>query len=408
MKKLSYLLTALFAVLTIFSCTSEVEDIQEQGKLLVQIDIVVDGIMTKASTEAGYTTGAGTYHRNENCTVGAHANEGYELVSFVCNEKPELVGASTYTTPVDKNLRFVANFQKKKSNPIPDFIAVGKQGYIYTMKNQTLTSQQVGNQDWNWIISSGDNYIVFGNGGSITKSSDGGTSWDTPTSISEYDIARAVKVGNLLVAATVKPEGQQNTFMMYSESSSWIKSENYGWRMTLLAYGNGKYVTIGEKSYVEESNDGKTWSTNYKGFDANSYPMYDLCFGDGKFITVGTKNRIYYSTNATNWTKVNESSFTSDILNSVTYGHGKYVTVGYDYIYYSADAINWTKATYDEPLSSYQKVKATSNGFIALTANNCMSFSPDGINWQTPQVIKDSSDQVIPMNAINEICITQQ
>src|SRR5438046_10329170 len=51
-----------------------------------------------------------------------------------------------------------------------------------------------------------------------------------------------------------------------------------------------------------------------------------IAYGNGRFVTVGNVGTVFTSDDGTNWTSVN-SGF-QNILNGVTYGHGTFVAVG--------------------------------------------------------------------------------
>ena len=74
----------------------------------------------------------------------------------------------------------------------------------------------------------------------------------------------------------------------------WIlaSSNPFGNRsVTGIAYGNGKYVAVGE-GMIATSSDGKTWTENTSGYnlwtaDADHVLLRDVVFGNNKFMAVG-------------------------------------------------------------------------------------------------------------------------
>ena len=107
-------------LLCIISCSKEevTERVIEvpEGKVLVETEIVVDGVVqskTRASSEAGYTTGDGLYDKTDRVTVAAVANDGYELTSFYDKKDPTTNLGSSYTFDVLEPRTFKAAFARK-------------------------------------------------------------------------------------------------------------------------------------------------------------------------------------------------------------------------------------------------------------------------------------------------------
>lgn len=121
-RKIYYNLLLLATMFGITSCSQDAEREEFlEGEILISTEIYVDGqLQTRASTEAGYTTGAGSYHSGEGCTVAAYANQGYELESFNSTSEETYKGSSSYTFRVTNPIRFVAKF-KKNDMKVGDF-----------------------------------------------------------------------------------------------------------------------------------------------------------------------------------------------------------------------------------------------------------------------------------------------
>ena len=120
MKTLKKLLWLVAVLLCIVSCSKEevTEKVIEvpEGKVLVETEIVVDGVIqskTRASSEAGYTTGDGLYDKTDRVTVAAVANDGYELTSFYDKKDPSANLGSSYTFDVLEPRTFKAEFARK-------------------------------------------------------------------------------------------------------------------------------------------------------------------------------------------------------------------------------------------------------------------------------------------------------
>lgn len=121
MKTLKKLLLMSVALILVTSCSKEdaVEREAEipEGKIPVKTEVIVDGVLqtnTRASTEAGSTTGDGLYDVGDPVTVTAVANDGYELVKFYDKSGDEkFQDQSSYTFPAKIPQTFKAEFARK-------------------------------------------------------------------------------------------------------------------------------------------------------------------------------------------------------------------------------------------------------------------------------------------------------
>ena len=115
---LKNILWLLAAMICITSCDQEeVTDVNTiittDGKIPVRTEIIVDGVITRASSEAGYTTGDGLYDIGDDVTVTATANEGYELISFYDKKDPTKNLGSSHTLKAKVPTTFKAEFGRK-------------------------------------------------------------------------------------------------------------------------------------------------------------------------------------------------------------------------------------------------------------------------------------------------------
>lgn len=120
MKTLKSLLWLSAFLLCIASCSKEeaTEKIVEvpEGKIPVLTEITVDGVIqtnTRASSEAGYTTGDGLYDSGDPVTVSAVANDGYELAAFYDKTDPSTNLGASFDFKAKEPRTFKAEFARK-------------------------------------------------------------------------------------------------------------------------------------------------------------------------------------------------------------------------------------------------------------------------------------------------------
>lgn len=153
---------------------------------------------------------------------------------------------------------------------------------------------------------------VYGNSTFIRKSD--GSLWGTG-----YNGYGQLGDGRLLDMVTVSEDG----------GNTWtdITTNQYTW--TSIAFGNGRFVAVGNDGYVMYSTDGYNWNM---GDRQRGHDLESVTYGDGKFVAVADYppfgEQVVYSTTGHTWTKV-ETNINA-YLSSVTYGNGKFVAVAYD------------------------------------------------------------------------------
>lgn len=192
-----------------------------------------------------------------------------------------------------------------------------------------------------------------------------------------------------------------------------------------IAYGNGKYVAVGEKGYTTTSTDGVNWTTPKT--DGGWKSLSGIAFGKGKFITGSSTvaGTIMSSTDGNTWTTVanisnsslNDFRYVNDLffvdsangysyvsadgitweqINSprliagIAYNNGLYVAVCYGgIIATSNDGKVWTLYTLDN--TAWQDVAYGNGKFVAIGAKGLLTTSVDGQSWATPvQVVSIS------------------
>jgi hypothetical protein len=140
--------------------------------------------------------------------------------------------------------------------------------------------------------------------------------------------------------------------------------------------------------------------------DFNDPVTYNVTSGDGETtldwtVTITKEGGDTNPTDPTNWTVLENTVFgTRGRINSIAYGDGKFVAVGYKAeelstffsMAYSTDGINWTAVENTGLTTQYSSFGdamynaindiAYGNGkFVVVTGNNQIAYSTDGINW---------------------------
>ncbi|MCM1722593.1 InlB B-repeat-containing protein [Bacteroides ovatus] len=479
MKTLKRLLCLSAVLLCIISCSKEevMERVIEvpEGKVLVETEIVVDGVVqskTRASSEAGYTTGDGLYDKTDRVTVAAVANDGYELTSFYDKKDPTTNLGSSYTFDVLEPRTFKAAFARKytitisasptaggtvsgggtfrsgksctltatpnagytfdgwyegstklSSNTsysftvssnrtitgkfeLAKFLIVGEDGYIITIKGTNpsvaVDIKQIGAYGWNAITYGNGKYVTVGYDNYSTFSIDG-VIWEKPAHTTWGNDFIAVAYGNGRFAAVNKP----STAASVSVTTDFINYNGNiyetGFQVYDVAYGNGNFVGVGEKTanglgvaFVLNDASSK-WSSYYR---IKVGRMISIIFNGNKFVVLSSSGDVLTSNNGTSWSEQGNTG--SHDLTDIAYGNGIYVGCGYaGYVSMSNDCITWTAP---KQIGTNKWLAVTYGGglFLIIGEKGYISSSPDGINWTTPKQIQYGAGNILNVN-LNDI-----
>ena len=193
---------------------------------------------------------------------------------------------------------------------------------------------------------------------------------------------------------------------------SWTNQTSASLPSTLsyIAYGNGLFVgTFNSNPSVVVSSEGLTWTYVYQTTGINTSASF--VYGNGLFITSGSGNVSYSSvtpkstitsnlyvivgsgpssvgTSLDTTTWIPRSSI-SDVStwNSVTYGNGLFVAVGYYCGMYSSDGITWS--TLDIPIAPWISVTYGNNLFVAV-GYSAAATSTNGTTWTSRTVTSNT------------------
>lgn len=108
-----------------------------------------------------------------------------------------------------------------------------------------------------------------------------------------------------------------------------------------VAYGNGKFVAVGNSGFLATSKNCMDWEILDSKFETSD--IRDVYFANSIWVAVGQSGKISYSEdNGANWKKVNNTGFGTTRINSVSFGNNTWIAVGdAGKICYSRDAKTW-------------------------------------------------------------------
>ncbi|MDH5785412.1 MAG: hypothetical protein OEZ16_07360, partial [Chromatiales bacterium] len=234
----------------------------------------------------------------------------------------------------------------------------------------------------NGLFNDGNQSIVYGDLGAFKVSTDV-INWNSPEGHGGYGVRSAASDGGSgwVVVARTGIVGRStdgvNWNWLSRPCSTWTTGENW----MDLAYGNGKYVAVGQEGCIMNSvDDGATWSEITPPV---SDQLNDVIWDGAQFVAVGVAGTILTSPDGTGWTQ--RTSPSSETLITAVYdGNGLYVAVGNNgTVLNSANGIDWTQPP--APTGNHIRALTFGNGkFVAGAAVGVLLTSSDGVNWDTP------------------------
>lgn len=210
--------------------------------------------------------------------------------------------------------------------------------YSYDGINWNINTTTFSTSGYNVTFTNGRFYLY---GKSSRYYSFDGINWISAGSTSSYEWTAPVGNGKIYVTlANDSGFTKQYSYDGIKWQGGYNESTGSTIGANVVAYGNGRFVTVGESNMSAYSTDGITWTkvtSNLPGTSSTNWTS--LVFDGAKFVAAAT-SLVAYSTDGVSWTT--GTGFTGPV-NDIIYTGEMYVT--FPTIHYSYDGITWTKAT---------------------------------------------------------------
>ncbi|EPD82190.1 cadherin-like beta sandwich domain-containing protein [Paenibacillus sp. HGH0039] len=179
----------------------------------------------------------------------------------------------------------------------------------------------------------------------------------------------------LLVAGT---GGAGNWIGRAEAAGTWDNvPNNAGTDLNQVAYGNGKWVAVGNLGTIMTSSDGLSWSKTTIALSS----AVGVTYAGSQWIVTGAGGKIATSPDAVTWTV--RSTGTSANLSAAAYNGTVWVIAGYSGVILSSpDGIAWTPRT-SGTAANFYSVTYGGGLFAAVGSAGTIRTSPDGITWTT-------------------------
>ncbi len=205
------------------------------------------------------------------------------------------------------------------------------------------------------------NGLAFGNGvfvlyGTTTYTSSDGVHWDS----SEQDVLSALPTSVTFGNGRFVAVGGNRVLLSY-DGVTWTPVEITGTRRlpTGIYFAGGRFwapswpdydseTRLPKEGYVLHSMDGVAW-TEHAGPPVLS-SLRHVAYGNGRYVAVGEGSHIYASEDGANWIKQADT----EVLTQILFGNGVFLASAYrpgprmnspyvSFVYRSSDGLSWTK-----------------------------------------------------------------
>jgi hypothetical protein len=126
-----------------------------------------------------------------------------------------------------------------------------------------------------------------------------------------------------------------------NDGINWTMVENTTFDNSVIngiAYGNNRFIAVGEGGKMASSTDGKAWTTLGTIAAFGTSDISDIAYGNSRFFAVGNSTKSAYSTdNGSTWTSVDGTVGATNLfgnsgadISRIVYGKDRFVAYGYN------------------------------------------------------------------------------
>ena len=269
----------------------------------------------------------------------------------------------------------------------PMFLAAGHHGLrLVSADGLVWSAPQLGKEGETYRCSAGGagRLVAIGSfgGSNIFASSADGSTWKT--SIKDAQYARYIRgLGFgldrfLALGGDPGSVGLARPFVFISpDGETWTGPHDIPGKFMVrrVAFGNKRFVAVGDRGRRAASTDGKTWTDapEVKAIDT----LVDVAYGNGVFVGVGLNGLRMLTVDGVKWTD-RQTGDEGEHLNSVIWAKDRFVAIGAGASWFSADGVKWERS------ANTNAPQAATHGagvFIGSSWKGRLLRSTDAIRW---------------------------
>ena len=300
------------------------------------------------------------------------------------------------------------------------FTAVGMGGLILSSPDGTAWSPQSSgvNAHLLGVAFGNSRFVAVGISNTILRSNPTATVWEPKTSSGTgfggvtYGGGRFMAIGGLGVSVS-------------TDGEIWNWHARDGVDQFGIGYGNGVYVALTgdcmSGTFEYSLNNGQTWT---KALCATSYPI-GIAYGNNRFVVVGNSSSIYASIDGIHWEET--VSGVTVPIRALVYADGQFVAVG-DLDGYPAHCYRDTATLLTSPDGLFWKIQPSNTTanlkgvtygkgrYVAVGDRLTIVTSANGVNWDTvlgpvlnyyPRDVTFGNDTFVAVGGINIVTGSQ-
>lgn len=253
------------------------------------------------------------------------------------------------------------------------YVVVGGFGQIFTSSDaQNWTPRTSGTNQWLFgVVYSQDQYVAVGRHGAVLTSPDAMT-WTSRTSGTTAELAGIAAGGGHYAAV-----GQSGTLIASPDAITWTAYDS-GTPVYLSAiiHDGVRFIAQGSGNQARSA-DG----TNWVSVPSDSEAYQDIAFGAGRYVTVGIFGRISVSSNNEDWTTIDPPP-TDFRLRSVAHGNGVWAAVGDTGLIVTSDnSTDWALRSNVGTDAGILDLVFAEGVFVSVASGARITRSTDGLNW---------------------------
>ena len=275
------------------------------------------------------------------------------------------------------------------------FIAVGHDGLrLVSPDGRTWSEPQLGKEGetYSSIATGAGRVVIAGRygGSSIYAASSDGSNWTTGSRDAKY--VRYIRglgfgQGGELGDRTFVAVGGDPGAVGAASPFSLVASDGLDWSdyhedmqakfiLRRLAFGNGRFIGVGDRGRRAASTDGLHWTDapDPKPLDT----LIDVAFGAGVFVGVGLHGLRMTTNDGLTWTD-RQTGREGEHLNSVLWTGDQFVAVGQGATYLSPNGRTWTR---HENTNAPLTATFGNSRFVGSAWKGRLLTSVDGITWE--------------------------
>jgi hypothetical protein len=270
----------------------------------------------------------------------------------------------------------------------PFFVAAGHHGLLLTSPDgKSWSAPQVGKDGETYRSAAGGNgrLVATGSYGSsfIAAASTDGAAWKAAPKDDRLNRALlGIAFGDgTFVGLGGDPGGvgfAQPFVVLSRDGLTWDSPHKIPGQFVLrrAAFGNGRWVGVGDRGRRSASEDGKVWkdAAEVKAIDT----LVDVACGNGVFVGVGLHGLRMRTEDGLKWSD-RQTGEEGEHLNSVVWAGDRFVAIGAGATYTSKDGAAWERLpNQDSPVSA-----TYGNGiFVGVRWRGKVFRSSDAVKWE--------------------------